>query len=62
MDYQVHAFFEDGYFEDLPCATHTDVENTVVELVRRSIGIRQVVHISVIPPKIKENQDVISQG
>lgn len=51
MDYKVLVLFADGYFEEIGCATNTDVENTVVELVRRGIGVRtKVLSITLITP------------
>lgn len=49
MDYEVLVLFADGYFETIPCATQTDVENTVVQVARRADGIRaKMVNINII--------------
>lgn len=54
MDYEVLVLFADGYHETINCATQTDVENTVVEVVRRASGIRaKVVNMAVINKTIK---------
>lgn len=51
MDYKILVLFADGYFEEILCATLTDVENNVVNVVRRADGVRsKVVSMTVIRP------------
>lgn len=51
MDYKILVLFADGYFEEIGCATLTDVENNVVEVVRRADGIRsKIVSMTIIRP------------